>query len=271
MRDLDVAGRKVQLFEAGDGAPVLYLHGVADMHGAAANPFPFHEALAKEFRLIAPAHPGCVGSDEYNTLESIDDLAFHTLEVMDALGLEKANIVGNCVGGWLAAHIAAHNPERVGKLAIIGAPGLFISGSPIGDLFMAVQPLNGGIADLRSMLFADGAGDLAGDLAEDLFPDQHRDKEQGMLRYQIFRCIARFGFKPPYFYHQKLRDRLYRFKGPALVIHGANDRFVPPDHAVAYGDGFPGASVETIAGAGHAVTLEKPDEVTNKIAAFLKG
>jgi pimeloyl-ACP methyl ester carboxylesterase len=267
MRDLDVAGRKVQLFEAGDGAPVLYLHGVADMHGAAANPFPFHEALAKQFRLIAPAHPGCVGSDEDNTLESIEDLAFHTLEVMDSLGLEKADIVGNCVGGWVAAHIAAHNPERVGKLAIIGAPGLFISGSPIGDLFMAVQPLNGGIADLRSMLFADGAGDLA----EDLFPDQHRDKQQGMLRYQIFRCIARFGFKPPYFYHQKLRDRLYRFKGPTLVIHGANDAFVPPDHAVAYGDGFPGASVEMIAGAGHAVTLERPDEVAGKIAAFLKG
>ena len=267
MRDLNVAGRKVQLFEAGEGAPVLYLHGVADMHGAAANPFPFHEALAKEFRLIAPAHPGCVGSDEDNTLESIDDLAFHTLEVMDSLGLEKADIVGNCVGGWLAAEIAARNPERVGRLAIVGAPGLFISGSPIGDLFMAVQPLNGGIADLRSMLFADGEGELA----LDLFPDDHRDKQQGMLRYQIFRCIARFGFKPPYFYDRKLRDRLYRFKGPALVLHGARDTFVPSDHAVAYVEGFPGASFEKIEGSGHAVTLERPEVVAAKIAEFLKG
>lgn len=267
MRDLDVAGRKVQLFEAGEGAPVLYLHGVADMHGAAAAPQQFHEALAKQCRLLAPAHPGCVGSDEDNSLESIDDLTFHTLEVMDALGLEKVDIVGNCIGGWVAAQIASQNPERVGKLALIGAPGLFVSGSPIGDLFMAVQPRNGGIADLRSMLFADGDGDLA----EEWFPDQHRDKEQGMLRYQIFRCVARFGFKPPYFYHQKLRDRLYRFKGPALVVHGANDAFVPPDHAQAYADEFPNGSVETVAGAGHAVILEQPDAVAAKVAAFLKG
>jgi len=266
MRDLTVAGRTVQLYEAGEGTPVLYLHGIADMHGAAAGPFPFHEALATDVKLIAPAHPGCVGSDEDNSLESIEDLMFHTLEVMDALGLEKAAIVGNCIGGWVAAEIAARNPERVGKLVLIGAPGLFVSGSPTGDLFMAVQPLNGGIADLRAMLFADGEGELA----QDLFPDQHRDKEQGMLRYQIFRCIARFGFKPPYFYHRKLRDRLYRFKGPALVLHGADDAFVPPDYAAAYGEGFSDASVETIAGAGHAVILERPDEVAGKIAAFLK-
>ena len=265
MRDLDVAGRKVQLFEAGDGAPVLYLHGVADMHGAAANPFPFHEALAKEFRLIAPAHPGCVGSDEDNTLESIDDLAFHTLEVMDALGLEKANIVGNCVGGWLAAHIAAHNPERVGKLAIIGAPGLFISGSPIGDLFMAVQPLNGKIDDIRHMMFADGNSDLA----EEWIPDQLTGKPQGMLRYKTFRCIARFGFKPPYFYDQKLIDRLYRFKGDALVVWGGDDSFVPTSHATAYGEHLPNASVEIIDGCGHAVQLEAPDVVADKAVKFL--
>tara|TARA_R110000787_G_scaffold27009_9_gene75224 strand:- start:523 stop:1332 length:810 start_codon:yes stop_codon:yes gene_type:complete len=266
MRDLTVAGRKVQLYEAGEGAPVLYLHGIADMHGAAAGPFPFHDALAKEVKLIAPAHPGCVGSDEDNSLESIDDLMFHTLEVMDVLGLEKADIVGNCVGGWVAAEIAARNPERVGRLALIGAPGLFVSGAPIGDLFMAVQPLNGGIADLRAMLFRDGEGDLA----QDLFPDQHRDKEQGMLRYQVFRCLARFGFKPPYFYHQKLRDRLYRFKGLALVLHGADDAFVPTDHAAAYGDGFPAGSLEAIDDAGHAVILEQPEKVAGKIAAFLK-
>ena len=266
MRDLTVAGRKVQLYEAGEGAPLLYLHGIADMHGAAAGPFPFHDALAKDFRLMAPAYPGCVGSDEDNSLESIDDLMFHTLEVMDALGLEKADIVGTCIGGWVAAEIAARNPERVGKLALIGAPGLFVSGSPIGDLFMAVQPLNGGIADLRAMLFRDGAGALA----QDLFPDEHRNKEQGMLRYQIFRCIARFGFKPPYFYNRKLRDRLYRFKGPVLILHGADDAFVPTDHAVAYGDGFANASVEAIDDAGHAVILEQPEKVAANISAFLK-
>jgi pimeloyl-ACP methyl ester carboxylesterase len=264
MRDLDVAGRKVQIYESGAGNPLLYLHGVADMHGCAADAFPFHHALQQNFRLIAPAHPGCVGSDEDETIESVEDLAFHTLEVMDALGLERVDVLGTCVGGWLAAELAVRNPERIGKLALIGAPGLFISGVPIGDLFMSVQPLNGGIADLRAMLFSDAQAELA----DNLFPDQLSSSEMGMRRYQVFRFCARFGFKPPYFYHPKLRDRLYRFKGPAQIIWGAEDRFVPTSHAQAYADGFPGGTVEMIEGSGHAVHLEAPERVAEMVSAF---
>ena len=265
MRDLVVRGRTVQLYEAGSGDPLVYFHGMADMHGAAADPFAFHNALTSKFKLISPAHPGCVGSDEDDTMESIDDLVFHTLEVLDVLALDRVNIVGNSIGGWLAAEIAARNPERVGKLALIGATGLFVSGSPIGDLFMAVQPRNGGIADLRSMLFADGEGELA----QSLFPDVHVDKQQGMRRYQIFRFASRIGFKPPYFYHPKLRERLHRFKGPAIVIWGSNDQFVPVSHAAAYGEALSGSNVELIDSASHAVILESPDVIAKKIATFM--
>lgn len=265
MRDLKVQGRSVQLYDAGDGEPLLYLHGTADMHGAAADPFPFHDRLAARFRLLAPAHPGCVGSVEDDSMESIDDLVFHTLEVMDELGLEQVNIIGNSIGGWLAAEIAARNPERVAKLALIGATGLFVSGSPIGDLFMAVQPRNGTIADLRSMLFADGEGALA----RSLFPDIHADKPQGMRRYQVFRFSSRIGFKPPYFYHPKLYDRLHRFKGPALIVWGGKDSFVPVTHAEAYGRALTGATVDVVDENGHAVILEAPDVVAEKIANFM--
>lgn len=265
LRDIDVQGRTVQLFDSGSGDPLLYFHGVADMHGAAADPFPFHERLAGTFRLLAPAHPGCVGTDEDDSLESIDDLVFHTLEVMDALGLERVNVVGNSIGGWLAAELAARNPERIHKLVLIGATGLFVSDAPIGDLFMAVQPRNGGIADLRSMLFSDGEGDLA----QALFPDIHADKPQGMRRYQAFRFSSRIGFKPPYFYHPKLRDRLHRFKNEALVIWGGSDNFVPVSHAAAYGEALPGGTVELIDGCGHTVILEAPDAVADKVTAFL--
>ena len=265
MRDLTVQGRTVQVYESGGGDPLLYLHGMADMHGAAADPFPLHAALASKFKLIAPAHPGCVGTDEDDSLESIDDLVFHTLEVMDALDLERVDIVGNSIGGWLAAEIAARNPERVGRLVLIGATGLFVSGAPIGDLFMAVQPRNGGIADLRSMLFADGDGELA----QSLFPDIHADKPQGMRRYQVFRFSSRIGFKPPYFYHAKLRDRLHRFNGPALVVWGSDDQFVPISHATAYGKALSSSTVELIDGGGHAVILETPEIVADKITTFL--
>ncbi len=265
MRDIEVVGRRVQLYDAGKGRSIVYLHGMADMHGAATGPFPFHEALAQEFRVLAPAHPGCVGSAEDNSLEGIDDLVFHTLEVLDTLKLDRVDLVGSCVGGWVAAEIAARNPERVGRLALIGACGLFVPGSPTGDLFMAVQPRNGGIADLRAMLFAEGEGALA----REMFPDEIRDKAAGMLRYQAFRFAARVGFQPPYFYHRKLRDRLHRYGGPALVVWGEHDTFVPVAHATAYGKALGNATVDVIAGAGHAVQLEQPDRVAAKITSFL--
>ena len=265
MAQINVGRRKVQVYEAGNGDPILYLHGVADMHGAAEGPFAFHQALAASGKVIAPAHPGCVGTDEDDTLETIDDLVFHTLEVMDALDLDRPTVIGNSIGGWLAAEIAARNPERVGKLVLIGATGVFVENEPIGDLFMAVQPRNGGIADLRSMLFAEGESQLA----QELFPDWPDEKAQGMRRYQVFRFSSRIGFKPPYFYHAKLRHRLHRFLGPTLILWGSEDRFVPSAHAAAYGASLSGSRIEVIDGAGHAVILEQASIVAQKISDFL--
>ncbi len=64
VRTVDVRGRKVAIAEAGDGAPLVYLHGFADVHGVAGDLMPFHQRLAPHATLIAPAHPGCNGSDE---------------------------------------------------------------------------------------------------------------------------------------------------------------------------------------------------------------
>jgi pimeloyl-ACP methyl ester carboxylesterase len=130
---------------------------------------------------------------------------------------------------------------------------------------MAVQPRNGGIADLRAMLFSDPESALA----ETMFPDRFDDKAVGMMRYQVFRFSSRIGFQPPYFYHAKLRDRLHRFAGPALVLWGGADRFVPTAHARAWGEGLAGSAVELIEGSGHAVHLEAPDIVAKRVAAFI--
>ena len=264
LRDLNVQGRNIQIYEGGEGTPLLYLHGIADMHGLSDEKTNLIDLLEKNYRIIAPAMPGCVGSEEDNSLENIDDLRFHTLEVMDELGLEKVNIVGNCVGGWLGAELSVNNPERVDKLVLAGASGLFVSGEQIGDLFMAVQPLNGTIDDVRHMLFDDGNGELAGEW----IPDQLAGKSQGMLRYKIFRCIARFGFKPPYFYDPKLIERLHRFKGKSLIIWGERDQFVPMRHAEAYEKGIPNSSSQIIEGCGHAVNLEAPQQVSDLISEF---
>jgi pimeloyl-ACP methyl ester carboxylesterase len=264
---LDLRGRKVAVAEGGRGEPLVYLHGFADVHAVAGDFQDFHLQLCEAARVIAPAHPGCAESDELADGCGIDDVVFHYLEVFDALGLERFDLVGHCVGGWIAAELAVRHPERVRRLALIGACGLFVPGAPIGDVFMHSQPERGvEIATLRRLLFADehAAAGLR------FFPSARGDIEEEMRRYQMLRFCSFVGFKPPYFYNRALGARLYRAAMPAAVIWGAADRMVPCAHGEAYVAGLPGAEDLTlIAGTGHSAPLEAPDATADALLDFL--
>jgi pimeloyl-ACP methyl ester carboxylesterase len=264
---LDLRGRKVAVAEGGRGEPLVYLHGFADVHAVSGDFQPFHLRLCEGARVVAPAHPGCAESDELADGCGIDDVVFHYLEVFDALGLERFDLVGHCVGGWIAAELAVRHPERVRRLALIGASGLFVPGAPIGDVFMHSQPERGvEIATLRRLLFADehAAAGLR------FFPSARGDIEEEMRRYQMLRFCSFVGFKPPYFYNRALIGRLYRAAMPAAVIWGAADRMVPRAHGEAYVAGLPGATdLALISGAGHCAPLEAPDATADALLDFL--
>jgi pimeloyl-ACP methyl ester carboxylesterase len=265
-RLIDVKGNKVQLAEGGAGDPVLYLHGFADLHSASTTPFPFHEKLAENFRLVAPAHPACAGSDEREDIDSIEDFVFHYIELLDELALDRFHLVGNCVGGWIAAELAVRYPDKLRSLMLIGAQGLFIQGQPIADLFWVAQPEDGVYYnDLRSILFTDPKSDLGARL----YPDGRGDVDEELMRYKMFRFASRIGFTPPYFYDRKLIDRLSRYQGPTMILQGENDNFVPRAHAEAYAAGFGAGRLEIIPHCGHSVVAEKPAETAALVSEFL--
>ncbi len=266
-RALDIAGRSVEVAEIGVGAPLLYLHGFADIHGARPDWLPFHHSLGEEFRVIAPAHPGCGDSAEDDLAETMDDLVFHYLQVIDALGLTDFHLAGSSVGGWIAAEIAVRHREKVRTLSLLGATGLFVPGAPIGDLFMMVQAETGTRYEgLRHMLFR--AADAPE--AHAIYPDGRMTVELETRRYRAFRFASRFGFAPPYFYNAKLRSRLPRFDRAALVVAGESDNFVPRQHAEAYAAGFPKAQLHVAAGAGNSLVVEHGDEVAVLLKAFVQ-
>ena len=179
-RSLEINGRKVWLLESGTGTPLLYLHGFADVHSVKESWMPFHEQVARYARVMAPAHPGCAQTDENKDIDIIDDVVFHYLEVLDALQLTQFDLVGSCVGGWIAAEIAARHPEKVRKLVLIGAMGLFVEGALIGDVFMMAQPEYGSsYASLREMLFS--SADQPSAL--EMFPDGKGELEDEVRRY----------------------------------------------------------------------------------------
>ena len=269
-RTLDIAGRKVTVLEDGAGEPTLYLHGFADVHAVTEGWMPFHERLMKSCRLVAPAHPGCAASDEIEYLESAEDLVFHYVEVIDALELQRFHLVGACVGGWIAAELAARHPEKVGRLVLIDAAGLFVSGAPIGDVFMMSHPVRGtDYSELRAMLFESDATPVG----HALFPDGRAENiEDELRRYQMLRFTNRFGFNPPYFYNRSLRSRLRRIGAPTLVVWGESDRMVPLAHGEAYAEGIAGSNgVRLVKGAGHSPQAEDPDATAALVAGFLAG
>jgi pimeloyl-ACP methyl ester carboxylesterase len=266
-RHIDVNGRKVWVLENGSGAPLVYLHGFSDVHSVKELWLPFHDLLAQRARIIAPAHPGCAQTDENKDIDVIEDVVFHYLEVFDALKLPHYDLVGNCVGGWIAAEIAVRHPEKIRKLVLIGATGLFVEGALIGDVFMMAQPERGSsYASLREMLFSSRNEPNA----LEMFPDGKGELEDEVRRYQMLRLSSRIGFKPPYFYNRPLRNRLHRISSPALIIWGEKDNFVPRSHGETYARLIPGANeLKVIAGAGHSVLVEKPEQTGRLVSDFL--
>lgn len=267
-RTIEINGRKVWLLENGSGAPLLYLHGFADVHSVKESWMPFHEQLAKSARVIAPAHPGCARSDENKDVDVIEDVVFHYLEVLDALKLDTFDLVGHCVGGWIAAELAVRHPEKIRKLVLIGASGLFVEGALIGDIFMNAQPEFGSsYATLREMLFS--SANQANAL--EMFPDGKGELEDEVRRYQMLRLSSRVGFKPPYFYNHPLKNRLHRISSPTLVIWGERDGFVPRSHGETYAKLIPNSGeLKVIAGTGHSVHVEKPEETAKLVGEFLQ-
>jgi pimeloyl-ACP methyl ester carboxylesterase len=266
-RSIDVNGRKVWVLENGSGAPLVYLHGFADVHSVKESWLPFHDLLAHHARITAPAHPGCAQTDENKDIDVIEDVVFHYLEVFDALKLTQFDLVGNCVGGWIAAEIAVRHPEKIRKLVLIGATGLFVEGALIGDVFMMAQPERGSsYASLREMLFSNR--DQSNAL--EMFPDGKGELEDEVRRYQMLRLSSRIGFKPPYFYNRSLRNRLHRITSSALIIWGEKDNFIPRSHGEIYAKLIPNSSeLKIIAGAGHSAHVEKPEETAKLVVDFL--
>jgi len=267
-RTLEINGRKVSVLEEGSGPPLLYLHGFVDVHSVTATWLPFHQKLSETAKVIAPAHPGCAESEDIEYLESIDDLVFHYLEVIDALSIEQFDLVGSCVGGWIAAEVATYRPDRIRRLTLVGASGLYVPGELIGDIFMMAHPVRGtDYSELRAMLFNDAQTPVGCEM----FPDGRGEIEDELRRYKMLRFTNRFGFKPPYFYHWPLRSRLNRITCPTLVLWGEDDHMVPMAHGKAYAEAISGSNgVQTVKGCGHSPQAEDPDTTASLVQVFLK-
>jgi pimeloyl-ACP methyl ester carboxylesterase len=249
-----LAGIEIELFERGSGTPLLFLHGAQGFMPSQ----PYVGLIGSRRRLIAPSHPGFGRSGLPLWLDSVDDIAHLYLELMDRKGLDRVDVVGCSLGGWLAAEIATKSPERIGKLVLVGPVGVKV-GPPdkldIPDIFAMSQD------KVARLIFHDlekGRLDVASMSDEDLTTIARNRETTALLTWE------------PWMHNPKLRHRLHRVSSPTLFIRGASDGLVGQSYVDGYAKLIPNAQVTTIAAAGHAPQLEQPEEFARALIAFLE-
>ena len=253
---VEVAGRKTELLSGGSGPPLVYLHSAAgEMEWAR-----FHGLLARHHTVYAPAHPGFSYSAGLESVRDIADYAWHTLDLLDALGLgEPVPVVGFSLGAWIAAEAAILRPKRFASLTLTCAAGLRVEGAPYGDLFQD------DLDALRTLLFDADADDATVERAMPLSMEDARIVQWLKAR----EATARVGWNP-YLHNPRLRDHLQRISCPTLVLWAEGDRLIPPAHADAWADAIPGATKEILAGSGHMLPFERPNEWADAVLAFVR-
>jgi pimeloyl-ACP methyl ester carboxylesterase len=237
---LQLPGGRVHLFRAGAGEPLLFLHAAG-----AGTWLDFHRLLAGRFDVIAPDHPGFGGSDEFEAVEAIDDLVFHYLDVMDALGLERAHVVGASFGGWIAAELAVTASHRIASLVLLSPAGLRLPDHPVPDIFLMPPD------ELAATSFQRRPPPEPPPAAPDI--------DAILAAYRDRAALARFCWSP-YLCNPKLERRLRRITAPTLVVSPAQDRLIPVAHGRRYAERIPAAQFTEIEDCGHAMYFERPAE-----------
>ncbi|MGH3388308.1 MAG: alpha/beta fold hydrolase [Actinomadura sp.] len=254
--DLTVRGTRIRMQAAGSGDPLLYLHGSGDPGLWT----PALTALAETHRVYRPDHPGFGGSADRDGIDSIHELAFFYLDVLDEVGAGQAVLVGSSLGGWIAADLATIEPRRVSGLVLVAAAGLR-AGTTGRDTF-AASPV-----EVAGLLYHDEEYRAA---AVRQAAGVESDPE-GFERYLRNRMATAHLTWNPYMHDPKLPERLHRITAPTLVLWGEHDALLPAAHAHRWAELLPEARIEIVEGAGHLPLVEKTDAALAVLRSFLEG
>lgn len=216
--------------------------------------------LLAGFRTIAFDPPGIGGTETPRRPYSIRRLASFAAEVLDAVGVARAHILGVSLGGAVAQQLARSFPDRVDRLVLVSTSHgcLTVPGRP-DALVRFLRPT--AYASMRGL--ERNAGQMFG----------------GRLREQP-ELVHRWHFRPP----ANLKAYAYRLAGtagwtslpwlrhvatPTLVVHGDDDPIVPLHNARVVARLIPGARLHAVPGGGHLLLLDSAGEVVPAITAFL--
>jgi pimeloyl-ACP methyl ester carboxylesterase len=261
---IDANGVKTNYLEAGAGPPVVLVHGSGPGVTAYANWRLVIPALSERFRVIAPDMVGFGFSERPDGADySVQTWADQVVGLLDALGLDRASIVGNSFGGAIALKVASQHPDRVDKLVLMGSMGVDF---PITEGLDRVWGYTPSFENMRAVLDV-----FAYDRA--LVPD-----ELAEVRY---RASTQPGFQESYgamFPAPRQRwvdamrtpdDEIRKITHETLVVAGREDRVIPVETSLALMRLIDNAQLHVYPHCGHWTQIERSADFNRLVSDFL--
>lgn len=271
-REIQLSAGTIRLREAGQGPPIVFVHGLLTDGRLWRKPI---AALEGRFRCIAPdlplgahATPMRAGADL-----SPRGVARLIAELLEALELDDVTLVANDTGGALAQLMVAERPERVGRLVLTPCdafdnflPPMFrplqVAAKLPGGLSAALQPLR--LRAVRRLPFAFGwlsKRPLPPDLSDDWLRPFFTDRG---VRRDLTRFVRAIDAGDT----QDAAARLHRFARPVLIAWAPEDRFFPWGHAERLRDIFPDARLESVESSRTFVSQDQPERLADLVGEF---
>ena len=255
-----VFGAKIRYLEAGDAAKptVILLHGLGAQAESWALTIP---AVSQNYHVIAPDQVGFGKSDKpllkYRVATYVDFLD----KFMAELKIEKAALVGNSMGGWIAAWAAIKYPNRVEKIVLADAAGIIPVNADINQIYQLNNSTRDEIRANLKLIFATPALQNNEALVDQFFT-QRVVANDGYTINQIIESIKR---KEDF-----LNDRLNEIKKPTLIIWGKQDGLLPVSDATTFNKGIANSQLVLFDNCGHVPQFEKAVDFNKAVLEFLK-
>jgi pimeloyl-ACP methyl ester carboxylesterase len=245
---LTIRGVEVVVQTAGEGEPLLFLHGAGTVTG-----FDALLPLAERFKLIVPFHPGFGPSADDTTVDDVHDYRRHYLDLLDELEIDELLLAGHSMGGWIASYLAADNPRRVKRLVLAAPWGVRSDEHPTLDFFAVPGDQLPGYLTSDLSIFE---GHAPMPPTPEFLADRYRESTSA----------ARLMWARPY--DLKLHRWLHRLTMPTLLLWGDADAVIPAAQAPLWAELVPGAEIRTLPGVGHLM-FDESREAVDALGAFV--